>query len=243
MSRVTTYGRDTVTANEFFAISTPKIAPPTPLPPVIFCHGAGSDATAIISLTDSVERIARDVTNAGYTMLACDLGGTGTWGNDTVISRINDAYTYAQTLPGIRTGRVLLLGTSMGGLSSLVWTAGHMGQVHGLAAIIPVIDVNDIHANNRGGFTSAINAAYSGGWSQATYGAAHNPLTIATAGTYAALPMQIHYGTTDAICLPAKAIEFGTKTNSTLLPLAAGHENLAYQSVDTAALIAFFQQF
>jgi len=235
----TTYGVGAATADEAYVVARPKYAPPMPLPVVMFCHGTGGGADYILTATESAQMVSQHVVNAGYTMLSCDLGGTSTWGNATAISRMTDAFNYAQTIPGIKTGPVILFVASMGGLSGLGWTATNQEKVRALFGVTPVLDLTDVHSNNRGGYTAKINAAHGGAYSEATHGATRNPTTLAAAGKYAGIPMLIYYGATDDICVPSRAAAFVAASGATGVEVTGGHDAVTYTNVSIPAVLAF----
>ena len=131
----------------------------------------------------------------------------------------------------------------MGGQVSLNWAAANRDKVSCLVSVIPVVDPNDIVVNNRSGYAGLVNAAYQGGWSQATYGSTYNPLTLAQAGRFAGLPMLLFYGTTDALCVPAQTQAFATAAgpSCTLVPVTGGHALSTYDAVNHAQIVAFIQ--
>ncbi len=168
---------------------------------ILFCHSAGS--TAIEPTTPNWAAFILPLATAGHPILATDLGGTTTWGNDTVVSRITEAKAYLHSAMGAKTGKIVLVGMSMGGLAAMVWAAQNPTLVAAFVGVAAVCDVTDIVTNNRAGTAASVNSAYSGGWSQATYGAVHNPTTLAAAGSLAAIPALIFTGTEDPLVIPA----------------------------------------
>ncbi len=246
MSYSSTYALGTIGAapGESSVVIRPKYPPTTPKPGVMFVHGAGSDSTYCISPLASQAQLTRKVAAAGFHGFSHDNGGVATWGNDTAISRLTAGRTHLQSALPVKAGKVALVAASMGGLNALAWAGANPAQVSCIVAVIPVIDVTDIHANNRSGYAASINSAYAGGWSEATYGATHNPLTMARAGLYAGIPMLLFYGLTDTLCIPAKTEQFAALPgmNVTLAPIPTGHDFATYDAVDHDQAVAFLTQ-
>jgi hypothetical protein len=67
----------------------------------------------------------------------------------------------------------------------------------------PASDVQDIVTNNRGGFAAIVNAAYSGGYSDGTYGAAHNPKLFASTLAASGIPAWVAYASDDPTVIPS----------------------------------------
>lgn len=244
MTTWSTYGVGAVTSAEAYTILSPKFRPTTPRYPVIFCHGSGGDSTWPLTATassPSAKALVDAIVNAGFTILSCDLGGPQSWGNDTAIARITDAYTYSQTLPGVRTGKAILFGGSMGGCNAMVWaaTGTNATKVAGLYGLIPVCDLSDIVTNNRSGYAATVNGCYSGGWSEATYGAAHNPITMATAGKLSTVPALIYYGADDLVCYPPRTAALITASGAEGHSVSGGHDATFYTNVDIPHSVAW----
>lgn len=205
-------------------------------PAVIHVHGveAGNGAADWMNVS-SRPRMFNAFTDAGYTVVSCDLGGSATWGNDTAQSRLTSAYSYSQGLAGVRTGKAILFGQSMGGLNSLVWAKNNKSSVLGMVLVIPVCNLTDLAS---GQFSSAINAAYGGSYSQASNGAARNPVTFGA--SLAGLPVQLWYGDSDTLCKPADAQTLSSLIGTcTLKPLAGGHAEETVAKVDTSQVQDF----
>lgn len=210
---------------------------------VMFVHGAGSDATYCIRPEGKQAELTQLVAADGFTAYSGDNGGPQTWGNVTAIARMGSGQAYLQG-QGVKGDKIALVSASMGGLVSLNWAAQNKAKVSCIVSVIPVINVTDIHTNNRGGSAAAINAAYSGGWSQATYGAVHNPRTLASAGKFSGIPMLIFYGLTDTLCVPAETEAFAASVGSSveLVAMPSGHDFTSYGLADHPRIIEFLNE-
>lgn len=209
---------------------------------VLYVHGVeGSDGS--IAWRGFAQRLAlfNGIAQAGHPFLSCTHGGNNTWGNSTVISRITAAKNYLFGLPGVDTSKLVLLATSAGMPGALAWAAQNLSLVSCAIGIIPVVNVTDVHTNNRGSFTTPINTAYGGTYSEGTFGAVHNPNTLAAAGAFGSLPIQLWYGNSDTIVAPATLPVFSGHVGAScqLNVMTGGHEESIVSQVSLASVLSF----
>lgn len=243
MSTETRYSVGTITTGEAALQIYPKQLPASPRPGVLYIHGAGSDATYCISPVGNQNALTKLVAEAGYVGLSADLGGPATWGNSIMKVRTDSAYTHLQTMPGVAPGEVALISASMGGLGAINWAAANTNKVACIIAVIPVINLTDIFVSNRSGCAPSINGAYANRYTEAEFGAAFNPQTIANGTVLDDIPILIFYGLTDTLCLPAEVTAFAAKLNNvTLVPLPSGHDFTSYNLVDHPLAVAFLEE-
>ncbi|WP_312239062.1 hypothetical protein [Stenotrophomonas sp.] len=154
------------------------------------------------------------------------------------MASISKAVTFAQNLAGVI--RVSLVGQSMGGLNALIWANSNLSLVNSVVTLISVVDLWDVHQTDPG-YGSAIDAAYGGAYSEASMGTARNPMTMADAGLFSSsVPLQMWYGTSDALCRPQFATRFASRMpNVDPRPVAGGHELATIGRVDPNAVAAF----
>lgn len=209
-------------------------------------YGAGASSTPLTMMQGDIERDISDaIMQRGIPCMCSDNGGTLTWGNPTAVDRYGEAWVsfYGK---GVSSSKVVLVGTSMGGLESLngAWNRG--SQTHGvnisslvkaIVLILPVLDLQDIIDNNRSGFASSIIAAHGGTPTYSTY----SPYVWAASLIGAAgIPTLIYYASDDPICLAASTATFGAAINSaggncTLVNLGAvGHNSSTVPPSDIA---------
>lgn len=114
--------------------------PRQPTKGIVFAHGSGQlagDALATcMNLVRETHRFA--VCSIG------DLGGQ-TWGGDLVVTRIGQAITMLQSRGVI--GPIALVGGSMGGCSVLNYAYQHPEDVACVAAVMPLVDMDNAYAN------------------------------------------------------------------------------------------------
>lgn len=173
---------------------------------VMAIHGAGT--SAILYRDTHWGQDVRLFADEGYPVVSDDFGGFQTWGNDTAIAAADDAYDYLTGTLGALSGddSVILYGISMGGCTALNWAVRNLSKVKAIVLIVPVVDLQDIHDNNRASFRSTIEAAYG---SEAAFNAAsptHSPVEFGA--SLAGIPIRIWYGAVDYICVPATQLQF-----------------------------------
>jgi pimeloyl-ACP methyl ester carboxylesterase len=169
---------------------------------IIACHSATARATAAFpnpTISNVYPKIQAWLAECGWPVLTADLSGDPC-GNDTGTARVEEARVYLQS-KGAKSGKVILLGWSEGGMIATNYTRVYPNNVAAMVLLQPGSDITDVVTNNRGGFAALLNAAYSGGWSEATYGATHNPVDIAPLLT--AIPSWVGYATDDTVVLPS----------------------------------------
>lgn len=242
---VTGLSLGTVAAGELDLTIDPKY-PPTPKQQgVMFIHGAGSNATYCISPLGNQDTLTRLIAVDGYSARSGDIGGPQTWGNPTAMSRITSMYNALQSSGKVATGKVALVSASMGGLSSMNWAAANPDKVSCIVSVIPVCNVTDIRNNNRDGYGSLIDAAYPGGWSEATYGENYNPYTYSQMGKLAGIPILFFYGEVDTLCLPEFPVAMAQHpgNNIQLVPLPYGHDYDSYAAVNQPQIVEFLNTY
>lgn len=207
---------------------------------IVYLHGAtGTSRQMVDGVSQAgLKALLLAVAQAGYPVLGVSTGDT--WGNDTAMTRIDAAKTYLQTTVGAKAGSIAVMGGSMGGANVLNWCKRNLASVACAVGLVPVSDISDIHTNNRGSLASNINGAYSGGWSEATYGAARNPVTFAAAGDLAGLKYQAWAGASDSICLKATVQSVVTSIGGTAeYNEVAGEHTPAVAAIPPASVVAF----
>lgn len=216
---------------------TPKFPAATPRRGVMFVHGAGSTSLYCIAPTGSQSTVTNTIVDrGGHPGIAQDLGGLETWGNNTAREHMDLTYERQQVVQDVKDEKVFLMFGSMGGITSLNWTALDPSKVAGIIGVIPVINPNDIQLNNWWNYGPSIDAAYDGDYQESIYGSTSNPHTMSLTGIYAGIPMLFFYGLTDDLCRPQFCEEFAARANATggnvtLIPINDGHTFTTYDTV------------
>lgn len=187
---------------------------------IIACHSGGATAAtsayANTGISTAYPRIQSFLADCGWPVVNADLGGDPCC-NDTGTARVAEARTWLQASPqSAKAGKVILLGYSEGGGIAMKYALDNPGNVAAMVLLEPLSDLQDVVTNNRGGFASLLNAAYPGGYSDGTYGAAHNPKLFApTLATYQ-IPAYITFASDDTVVIPSTVQSVITSLGSTV---------------------------
>lgn len=200
----------------------------TPLPVVIRTRGGAASTV----FTD--QNFCDHWTKAGYVVLTCDLGSSGgaggKYGNDTVVGslanngRIEKAWAWAKTNVAVLTDQFILDGGSRGAVDALNYLIRHPANVACCTLTIPLLDVEDIRANNRANQQAVIEAAYTNNAGWQTARPSRNPVEIADDVVASGVPLKLWTSSNDDICLPAFADAFAAAAGCERTNFgAAGH--------------------
>jgi pimeloyl-ACP methyl ester carboxylesterase len=126
-----------------------------------------------------------------------------TWGNDAIQAGVSTLRNNCITSGLFAAGKVHLMGISMGGLTVLNWARANPTLVQSITLVIPVLNVQGVYDQNRGGFTTLI----APGAYPARPPDDYNPLT--NVASFAGVPINLYYSTTDPITLEAETLAFG----------------------------------
>lgn len=208
---------------------------------VIYLHGATQTELQMIDGTlVGIRTICFAIAAAGWPVLGIYAAGD-TWGNDTAKARILEGITFLQGL-GARPGPVALLGASMGGCNAVSFTGTNPSAVCCAVGLVPVSDLEDMRANNRGGLAGSVDAAYGGAYNNATHGLDHNPTVLAANGDLDTVPYACWYGATDDIVIPSTVtgavanMALGTATS------VVGDHNTSLANIPPADVVSFLRE-
>lgn len=222
---------------------------------VIICHPAGYGGSAAVgsnAVVTGFPKIVAAIVNAGYAAVSTDLGGTFTWANDTVATRMGQARTLLNTL-GCKTDKVLILGMSMGNMSALRYAADNPGAVAAIASVVPACDIDDMRDNDRGGVRAGINTAWglSSTDTSATVAIPTRGRALQRGADVVGLPWRGYYSNADTVCPPstvtAMVSAIGSSASKMQVSTTADHPGTGASTndtdsvgvVDTADLLAF----
>jgi len=211
------------------------------MPGVLVAHGAGG--TALECRTNSGSNLnwykfIDALVESGYAVLSLDFGGN-TWGNVTAMSRMDAAFTYLTTTMGASSAKVGIVGQSMGHLTAMNWAAQNRSKVAYVVSSMGVANLANIYGNSA--YTAQINIAYSGAYSDATYGATYNPY-VNTATKFSGLPWLGFAGDSDTTCPPAFTDTLASRIGSTakVIKATGGAHNWDTTGLwDKDAMLAF----
>lgn len=209
---------------------------------IMYIHGAGGTASSFNEAYGRQGEMSTRLVNEGFLGVSGDNGGPQTWGNPTSIMRLESNRIALNGMGPIN--KYGLIGGSMGGQNAINFAAQANIKPSAIVCIIPVMNVEDIRANNRDGYAPLINAAYGGTYSEATMGQFHNPYTMRSMTKLMGIPTLIFYGAADTLCLPAFATGYcdADPTFRTAVSMPYGHQEEAYAAVDQDMVVDFFNE-
>lgn len=196
---------------------------------VLVAPGAMQSGLTLRTISPDIDVL----TDAG-TVYCGDLGGTQTWGNATSVTASVAALDVLDTET---TGTPLAVGFSMGATSVLNTAWRNTTRIGRMALVVPVLDLQDIHDNNRGGWAASLEAAYTNlAGLQAAY-ASRSPV-LRVADTIAlGVDLGIWYSTNDPVCLPAITEDWAGDVGAELFSMGAvGH---SLDGLDYDAIVAW----
>lgn len=208
-------------------------------PAIVFCHGRDGSALRPTEYTDTYGTL-EDIVRGGYPMVASDLGGPRCWGNDLSIARVGAARALAQRAPLLAaSGKVLVLGESMGSLAACNWAARNPSMVQALVLMVPAVDLAWHHDNDTLAQAAAeIDTAYGGQDAYVAGRPTHSPVEYAAQYLAGRFPIQVHYGEDDELAPYEDSIEpFVQRAGATSVAKPGGHD---LDGIDVAAILALF---
>lgn len=166
---ITTYNVGAIAAGEGDVIIKSRLHKPgMRVTPVVYCHHATGTARTMNPSAASIETdfalrsIADMMAEAGHPVIASDQVSANSWGANPVSARIDGAITRIGSELGCRTDKVLLIGDSMGTISSLNWARANPSKVAAIAILLPVPDLQWIHDNAPSPLPINLQDAYGG---------------------------------------------------------------------------------
>lgn len=200
---------------------------------VLYCHGAGTLGADQGSAADGLKAVLAALAER-WPLGCADLGGAFTWGNATARTAVGTEKTAIQSA-GAASGKVALVGGSMGAATALNFARANPTLVASVSLILPAVDLNDIHDNNRGGYAASINAAVGGDPS-----AVANSSPAGADWTGVSIPMKAWYASDDAIVIASTVTTFMTARSGTAVNVGAlGHTDAAIAAVPPSDVVDF----
>lgn len=149
-----------IPSTEDITLWTGRTTPTSGATLVVYCHGfAGTgESTAWRSESEAADDF-RAICAWGHPVIAGNLGGVSTWGNQTSLDAVEDLIEWTHTNYGTRTDKVAFAGESMGALTALNAAISNPDRVAAVWLRVPAIGLEWTH-DNVATFTGAINAAY-----------------------------------------------------------------------------------
>ena len=124
------------------------------------------------------------------------VGGIGTcWANDNCYGFFEAARATLAATYGAKAGKVIVVGLSQGALDVLAYAGKYPANVAAVQAYLPNTNLAASAADS--GYGPSVNAAYSGSYSDGTYGATHSPDVMRTNPTNPyTMPINLVYAAT-----------------------------------------------
>lgn len=119
------------------------------------------------------------------------------WGNAYARTWISSVRALLQNRYGARAGKIGLAGLSQGGLNVLSWAGANPSLTGAVTGYMAPPDL--AYAAGANGYGASVNAAYGGQYVEASMGATYNPQTMAAAGKYAGIPIELVYASNDDV--------------------------------------------
>ncbi len=169
-----------------------------------------------------------------------------TWGDDEMITRIDDALTYAEAQYGFNPP-YHFVGVSMGTPCAMNWAVNNLDKVRSIACMLPAVNIQEIVDDNLAN-TGAVAPpnVYPPNHGTA-YGVrppdSHNPASYAA--DLSGIPIKLWYSNNDTICLPAEVVSFaadsGAETvnigNQTVFGIPGHGLDTGFTSTDVATFL------
>jgi predicted alpha/beta hydrolase family esterase len=196
---------------------------------VVYAHGAAQTAKDIagnVFVQPPLFGLAQ------IPFIAADLAGGTAWGNDACKARMDDAWAYLQSKYKAKADKVLLYGQSMGSLAVLTWALANPTKVAACAVCLPIVNLVDVHDNNRGSFAATIETALgiSGTYAGNATITARDPFQNTAAFTF---PMKMWISDTDTVGRPADATSFAASVGAPTVSLGSiGHSLSSFVAQD-----------
>lgn len=184
---------------------------------IVYAPGYGGSDLSLVATLQMTQ--TRDLFPF-YPILAGSYAGATGFGNDTYITRVGQAVDFIDNNLKARSDKVAFFTGSGGTPGILNWAKDNVSRVACIVAGVPLVDIEDLHDNNRGGYADEVEAAYGG---LAGYTAAmptHNPAQYPEA--FAGLPIRLYYSTDDPLIYPPTVTAFAAGAGSSCEAISMG---------------------
>lgn len=210
---------------------------------MVLVHG-GYGQTAAGNLPP--DTVAQEIVRRGGAQMFFDCVDGKTFGNDTAITRVGQAWTYGRAAFGTKSDKLCLYGSSMGGLPLLNWALANLPSVACVALVIGATDLRDMHDNGRGAsigidLTAAIETAFGGLAGYNAAATAHNPAEHAS--SFAGIPIRIWYSGNDPVVVPSTVTSFVAGVGASASAVNMGNLGHAVDSAFAKDVAAFMGQY
>lgn len=173
---------------------------------------------------------------AGYILVAGELGGISPWFNATEMARIDELYSYALSI-GAKSGKVGIMGYSMGGGAALNWIKRNVAKVSAAWLWSPVTDL-DWARTAQASWGTEIAADYPSG--SAGYNIHDEPASWRGIG----IPIEIAHATDDTVVPSSQSDAFVSAVNDPLVTkrtVSTGDHVDLFKNVPESETVQFFK--
>jgi pimeloyl-ACP methyl ester carboxylesterase len=141
-----------------------SVAPSTPLngtrKGVLCFHGHGADATQFADANQPPAAFVKAMADSGLIVMSIDEAGQTGWSGPNVMTACTNAYNWLTGAGGAMTGKIGVMGWSMGGLTALNWIKRNPTKVGAAWLWAPAADLDLFNATS--GYTPSYSTAYTG---------------------------------------------------------------------------------
>lgn len=193
---------------------------------VIFCHAHG--AFPYMYYYAPFDSIPRAVADARHPVIVGDLGfgGYASWGKPDSLLAVDAAWAYMQTRCGVRSDKVILIGTSMGSLVANNWARTHIANVAAMALRVPTTHLQVAH-DTLPAYSAEIETVYGGLAALVAAYPTHDPIRYAAAFN-GQFPIKAWYSTNDPLIPPSTVLAYQAVTGCAVESVGAvGHDTTA----------------
>lgn len=230
-------------------------------------HASSADAMLDEAEFPGFRSVIDYLARHGYVVVIGDFkaagpsGNSAQWGNDANQAGIVDAKAFGVRYGGSSSKKIFLVGFSMGALSVMSYAGRYSSAVAGVLCILPALDLVMYRTPGiygpfaEDGVTpfpfATIDQAYGGSYNNATMGPTHNPQTMAAAGAYNAMKIDLWYGDIDTYASKALVDRFASQVFAVApsAPLRVrkipvknmGHTDAAVKNTPKVEILSFAQ--
>jgi dipeptidyl aminopeptidase/acylaminoacyl peptidase len=166
---------------------------------LIYLHGAGGSLKSYNYSREPYQKLRKELSRRGFYVVVPELGKLH-FMNAAAKQALDGVTAQVLTAQKISQRRVHIMGTSMGGGSSLAYTLHRPDLIRSVCAVMPMTDFADwIRENPR--YAKPVSAAY-GGSPQQVPDAYHVSSAIQNVDTFQKIPVMLIHGLKDRTVLP-----------------------------------------
>ncbi len=180
--------------------------------------------------------VVRDVVDrGGYHRRLVTLPTDWTWGDSTMVTRIDSMLTYAEANYGF-SPPYHLIGVSMGTPCCFNWAINNLDRVRSIACMLPAVDLQDIQDNRAPLYPPPAVQPPSFAYGTTTIPNAYNPAHYAA--SLSGVPIKLWYSNNDTICNPATVTTFASASGATAVNIGNETSIVPGHGLDTGFVVA-----